>query len=68
MKVMREIEKITIKMVMKYHGKIKMAIRRPPWQGGKGGTILTVLLSVSLILRATPNFFNSITSIFVHFP
>ena len=37
MEVMREIEKITVKMVMKYHDKIKMAIRRPPWQGGEGG-------------------------------
>ena len=37
MEVVREIEKMTVKMVMKYYDKIKVAIRRPPWQGGEGG-------------------------------
>ena len=37
MGVVREIEKMTVKMVMKYYDKIKVAIRRPPWQGGEGG-------------------------------
>ena len=36
--VMREIERRTVKMVVEYYEKIKEVIRRPPWQGGEGGT------------------------------